>query len=785
MTVARYIQIDPATLSLYQRLTAWVVHPQSRRYVWWRTLVLISIYITVVVEPYASAFDRRESLISWLYAADLLYFFDVVLRFHLPYIEEHVYIMDVRKITWNYVETEFWLDLAALVPIEVVAPMFSSDIAFWIRVYRCFKFFSEQQADLNASVLLIFLKFSFLISLVCHWYTCIIFIVGCPAECSPGDDLSMSWPSTALPYLDMREEGRVSKYLISLYFSVYTLTTTGYGHLHPVSDPERWVIIFGIGLCNFVFGYCTGTVTSLLVNYRGTQLQYEQKVQAVRDYMMQRSFPEDLQSRILDYYEYMWLRTAGIDAYLLLQHLPPAFNAEVTLRMNETLLAKVPIFSGASKSFLMTLSRALRPEVFLPGDLIVHKGDVGQEMYFICRGKVEVVSDDLLEVYDAMGEGTFFGEVSLLLSCPRTDNIRAATHCDIRVLSKPDLDQILEHFPDMAERIYAKAQERVRKHTMRASINSLTPMTDIHVSASRFAAAGASRSSVAIPHGGGAADFMRAAAASTPGLQHHYHHHAGLGINTSTGMMPMNPGAAKLSGSDPVHPGGAGAMSMSGPLTPVQHPANAVAATAYVGGGNIHTDHLTSAAGMPTTTSHGTGGGNIGLPGQHPPAMPSAPQAASTESQSSVPGAALMMGLLRGRTNAVSETVGRRPTVHGSATQTSVASYHGTQASLADPSGNGNGHGSGGGMGVAAADDGLRRTSYSAYNSTATVATSATVPSALAGIAQGANLSGLPQDPALPAPRRARRASEQGANLIYGRPSTRGGPDPFGPARFF
>lgn len=47
------------------------------------------------------------------------------------------------------------------------------------------------------------------------------------------------------------------------------------------------------------------------------------------------------------------------------------------------------------------------------------------QMYFIHRGTVEVVSEhDEPIVFDTMGEGRFFGEISVVFSCPRTASIR-------------------------------------------------------------------------------------------------------------------------------------------------------------------------------------------------------------------------------------------------------------------------------------------------------------------------------------------------------------------------
>ena len=46
-------------------------------------------------------------------------------------------------------------------------------------------------------------------------------------------------------------------------------------------------------------------------------------------------------------------------------------------------------------------------------------------MFFINRGTVEVVSEDGEVVFAKMNEGKFFGEISLIFSCPRTASIRS------------------------------------------------------------------------------------------------------------------------------------------------------------------------------------------------------------------------------------------------------------------------------------------------------------------------------------------------------------------------
>ncbi|KNE59740.1 hypothetical protein AMAG_05204 [Allomyces macrogynus ATCC 38327] len=439
MTSARYLAVDARDLTLWQLATRWVILPTSPWYRAWQLLTLIGIYLTVLLEPFVMAFARQSApLIAICYTLDALFIVDMFLRFHVPFVEDRTLVMDVARISRRMLAGDFWVDLASLIPLEAIAPAVILPGALptlaeavlrmnrLIRVTRVLAYFEQTQNDLYKSMWGFCIKFAFLISTVCHWFACVIYVSGCYDDCTATTSLTDRWPSLMLPREDIRTMPLVSRYLTSLYFSVFTISTTGYGLPTATNSEERIVAIVGSALCNFVFGYCTGTVTSLLTNSRGLQVQFQQKIEAVKEHMQQRAFPEDLQSRVLDYYSFHHLQTGGFNAADLLLRLPPAFYADVAMKMNEQLLRKVPFLSEASVPVIKALSRSLRPELFLPGDLMVTKGDAGKDMFFIRRGKAEVVSEDLSEVYDAMGEGTYFGELAILTTdTKRTANIRA------------------------------------------------------------------------------------------------------------------------------------------------------------------------------------------------------------------------------------------------------------------------------------------------------------------------------------------------------------------------
>ena len=84
--------------------------------------------------------------------------------------------------------------------------------------------------------------------------------------------------------------------------------------------------------------------------------------------------------------------------------------------------------------------------VFQPGDIVIRKGETGSEMYLISRGEIEVIGE-AGHVVATMGEGNFFGEVSLLTAAPRNATVRAKSYCDFFLLDKADFVRVLKDRP--------------------------------------------------------------------------------------------------------------------------------------------------------------------------------------------------------------------------------------------------------------------------------------------------------------------------------------------------
>jgi glucose-6-phosphate 1-dehydrogenase len=127
--------------------------------------------------------------------------------------------------------------------------------------------------------------------------------------------------------------------------------------------------------------------------------------------------------------------------------------------INEEILKKVPLFKDGDMLFLEQVIMALRAQQVSRGDLIIKKGDIGRELYLLARGEVAVL-DDVGKIIKVLKDGDIFGEIGVLMSKPRTADVRAKTSCDLFVLDKSDFSRILRDNPRFATAVQAVAKER-------------------------------------------------------------------------------------------------------------------------------------------------------------------------------------------------------------------------------------------------------------------------------------------------------------------------------------
>src|SRR5262249_21785616 len=153
----------------------------------------------------------------------------------------------------------------------------------------------------------------------------------------------------------------------------------------------------------------------------------------------------------------------GVAVYALpIAIIATGFAQEVTRRdfmVTWTLLARVPLFSRLKAAEVAQIMALLESRTYEAGDLIVRVGDPGDSLYCIVSGEC-VVATEQGDV--RLGQGEFFGEMSLLEQRPRSSNVAAASYCKLLVLQREQFERLGRRHPHILEQVRETAAKRKR-----------------------------------------------------------------------------------------------------------------------------------------------------------------------------------------------------------------------------------------------------------------------------------------------------------------------------------
>ncbi|MBI4446427.1 MAG: cyclic nucleotide-binding domain-containing protein [Acidobacteria bacterium] len=416
-------------------------------YQWgWRLIVATTTLVAAVDIPVRLVLDYQslgrvtgfDWFITLIFAADMLLNPALATRRGRP--ARDVLEAQANPGPW------FAIDLAAAVPFTAFLALPPLQLLRLLKLARVAEMMRRwQRAELHNPNVIRLVVFLFWLALGLHWLAC-------------------GWLSLRGVSPDVTEG---TNYLLALYWCVTTLATVGYGDITPTTNVEVMYALLTISLGVGVFGYVIGSVASLLANIDPARVRHQEMVERVKAFMRYRQVPSALRQRILDYYEYLWEKRLGYDESLAVSGLPPSLRTEVCLFLNREIIQKVPLFRAASEEFVRAIALEMRPVIYMPGDYIIRAGDIGEEMYFISQGTVEVLSADERKVYAVLKSGEFFGEMALLFNQLREASVRALDYCDLYLLTRASLERTLVRHPEIAARITAIAQQRREENVQR------------------------------------------------------------------------------------------------------------------------------------------------------------------------------------------------------------------------------------------------------------------------------------------------------------------------------
>ncbi|MGE5545637.1 MAG: cyclic nucleotide-gated ion channel [Solirubrobacterales bacterium] len=125
------------------------------------------------------------------------------------------------------------------------------------------------------------------------------------------------------------------------------------------------------------------------------------------------------------------------------------------------LVAKVPFFTRLQAGQIAEIASLLRTYRAVRGEVLMREGDVGETMYFIVSGQVEVRARTGTFI---LKQGDFFGEIALIEQCARTATVKALTRCQLLILDARDFHKFVAGYPHLLEAIWETARLRMSQN---------------------------------------------------------------------------------------------------------------------------------------------------------------------------------------------------------------------------------------------------------------------------------------------------------------------------------
>jgi small-conductance mechanosensitive channel/CRP-like cAMP-binding protein len=144
-------------------------------------------------------------------------------------------------------------------------------------------------------------------------------------------------------------------------------------------------------------------------------------------------------------------------------------------------VSQVDLFQPLSPDERERLASSMKRVSFAAGEQILRQGDPGDSLYIIAAGQVRVSLQELAGDHPiaTLGQGDFFGEMSLMTGAPRSAACRAMTDVVIYVIDRSIARDVVSSRPAMAEEmsaILATRQAALAKSTdERAALSARSP----------------------------------------------------------------------------------------------------------------------------------------------------------------------------------------------------------------------------------------------------------------------------------------------------------------------
>ena len=470
----------------------------------WDNLILTSIILNALIVGFQASFN---SSVLWLWIAsymlDALFIIDIILQFIMGYNDKGINVTNISKTAKHYAKTILFIDTFSIIPFELLGAIPIIGPTYYvialarlnrvIRIYRIFWLVLKNQSSLgtnfNFMQTLKYLSYIFILLQIasCAWYS-----VSCKntyltdgTVCTEDSWYYNSPLSIISSQTNTTDD--VENFIVSIYWGMATITSTGFGDIVAIRRGEKVVAILFMLAGTLLFGFIVGSITSNITNSDTSWFLYVQRIRAIMSFMQDTEVSQSLRDKVWLYYKYLFESKHGVEDKSVSEGLPKHMQGDISMKIAEEFLENLSLFKDAHYSFYRALALEVESSFYLPGQKIITKGKNCDFVYFIRRGKAAIMSpeDDSIQ-QEVLNEGDIVGEKYMVYNYERMSDIVAITNCETLRISREKLNKVLVFFPKVRQNMKQIARSSIddamktcSKEIINENLKSLSRDTDL------------------------------------------------------------------------------------------------------------------------------------------------------------------------------------------------------------------------------------------------------------------------------------------------------------------